>query len=113
MRARNSWSARFALVGAVAVGRMKGVWRIHLIPGHTGEDSGGTRAIVYDGVVYVVSGAGDVFAIDYHSGEILVRGFARSNGDLHPETKSAETGLAQAPEEAFAMRASRNLRRTM
>ena len=48
------------------------VWRTRLNGSGVGAKySGEAQPIVYDGVVYVVTGADDVFAINVESGEIL------------------------------------------
>ena len=54
------------------VGELKGVWRTRL--GGSGvEDkySGEAQPLVYEGVVYVVTGANDVFAMSVDSGDLL------------------------------------------
>src|SRR5688572_16116734 len=54
------------------VANLKGVWRTRLRGSGVGTKySGEAQPIVYDGVVYVVTGADDVFAIGVESGEIL------------------------------------------
>jgi quinohemoprotein ethanol dehydrogenase len=56
------------------VAELKGVWRTRL--GGSGVDnkySGEAQPLVYDGVIYVITGADDVFAISVDSGEILWR----------------------------------------
>ncbi len=51
---------------------LKGVWRTRLRGSGVGTKySGEAQPIVYDGVVYIVTGADDVFAIGVESGEIL------------------------------------------
>ncbi len=53
---------------------LRGVWRARL--GGSGVDSkysGEAQPIVYDGVIYVVTGADDVFAVGVDSGEVLWR----------------------------------------
>lgn len=54
------------------VGEMKGVWRARL--GGSGVDSqysGEAEPIVYEGVLYIVTGADDAFAISIDTGELL------------------------------------------
>ena len=54
------------------VADLRGVWRARL--GGSGVDSkysGEAQPIVYDGVIYIVTGANDVFAIGVDSGEVL------------------------------------------
>ena len=52
------------------VDRLKAVWRVHLNGSGVGPPySGSAQPIVHDGVMYVVTGANDVFAIDIESGE--------------------------------------------
>jgi quinohemoprotein ethanol dehydrogenase len=54
------------------VARLKGVWRTRLGGSGVGTKySGEAQPIVYDGVVYLVTGADDVFAIGVESGAIL------------------------------------------
>jgi quinohemoprotein ethanol dehydrogenase len=54
------------------VGRLKGVWRARLGGSGIGPQySGEAQPLVVDGVIYVVTGADDVFAIDVDNGEIL------------------------------------------
>ena len=54
------------------VANLKGVWRTRLRGSGIGTKySGEAQPIVYDGVVYVVTGADDVFALGVESGEIL------------------------------------------
>ncbi len=51
---------------------LRGVWRARLNGSGVGPQySGAAQPIVYDGVVYVITGANDVFAISVDSGEIL------------------------------------------
>ena len=51
---------------------LKGVWRTRLGGSGVGAKySGEAQPIVYDGVIYVVTGADDVFAIGVDSGDIL------------------------------------------
>ena len=53
------------------VGELKGVWRTRLKgSGDAIKYSGEAQPIVHDGVIYVVTGADDVFAIDAESGDI-------------------------------------------
>ena len=54
------------------VADLKGVWRAR--PGGSGvgsKYSGEAQPIVYDGVIYIVTGADDVFAVGVDSGEVL------------------------------------------
>ena len=54
------------------VASLKGVWRTHLRGSGLGPQySGEAQPIVYEGVIYVVTGANDVFAVSVDSGEIL------------------------------------------
>ena len=54
------------------VDALKGVWRTRLGGSGVGSQySGEAEPIVHDGVLYVVTGADDTFAIDIDSGEIL------------------------------------------
>jgi quinohemoprotein ethanol dehydrogenase len=56
------------------VANLRGVWRTRLGGSGVGPQySGAAQPIVHDGVIYVVTGANDVFAIDIASGEILWR----------------------------------------
>ncbi len=54
------------------VGKLKGVWRTHLDGSGIGSKySGEAQPIVYAGVLYIVTGADDVFAISVETGEKL------------------------------------------
>jgi alcohol dehydrogenase (cytochrome c) len=54
------------------VAELRGVWRTHLRGSGAGPQySGEAQPIVYDGVIYVSTGADDVFALSVDSGEIL------------------------------------------
>jgi quinohemoprotein ethanol dehydrogenase len=54
------------------VGQLKGVWRTHLDGSGLGPQySGEAQPIVYDGVIYVVTGADDVFAVSVETGGLL------------------------------------------
>jgi quinohemoprotein ethanol dehydrogenase len=50
------------------VSRLKGLWHVHLRSGTAGKYSGEAQPIVYKNVIYIVTGADDVFAIDAKSG---------------------------------------------
>jgi alcohol dehydrogenase (cytochrome c) len=47
---------------------LKGLWHVHLRSGNAGKYSGEAQPIVYKNVIYVITGADDVFAIDAHTG---------------------------------------------
>lgn len=54
------------------VAQLKGVWRTHLNGSGVGPPySGEAQPLVYDGVIYIVTGADGVFAVSVDSGEIL------------------------------------------
>ncbi len=54
------------------VASLKGIWRARLNGSGVGAQySGEAQPIAYDGVLYIVTGADDVFAIDIDSGETL------------------------------------------
>src|SRR5688572_1562997 len=54
------------------VATLKPAWRTHLNGSGTGSKySGQAQPIVYDGVIYIPTGANDVFALDADTGEIL------------------------------------------
>ena len=54
------------------VATLKGVWRTHLRGSGLGAQySGEAQPLVHDGVIYVVTGANDAFAVGVESGEIL------------------------------------------
>jgi alcohol dehydrogenase (cytochrome c) len=59
-------------IDAANVGNLKGVWRTRLRGSGLGPQySGEAQPIVHDGVVYVSTGADDVFALAVETGEIL------------------------------------------
>jgi quinohemoprotein ethanol dehydrogenase len=53
------------------VANLKGVWRIHLNSATAFKYSGEAQPIVNDGVVYVSTGASDVFALNLDSGKTI------------------------------------------
>lgn len=54
------------------VDKLKGVWHVHLNGSGVGPPySGEAQPIVHDGVIYLVTGANDVFAIDLETGKFL------------------------------------------
>jgi quinohemoprotein ethanol dehydrogenase len=71
----NWYNQRYSPLTAIDrsnVADLKGIWRARLRGSGVGTKySGEAQPIVYDGVVYVVTGADDVFAIALESGEIL------------------------------------------
>jgi len=50
------------------VAGLKGLWHIHLGSGIAGKYSGEAQPLVYNNVIYVVTGADDVFAVDARTG---------------------------------------------
>jgi quinohemoprotein ethanol dehydrogenase len=71
----NWYNQRYSPLTAIDRGNvstLKGVWRTRLRGSGVGTKySGEAQPLVYDGVVYIVTGADDVFAISVESGEIL------------------------------------------
>ena len=54
------------------VAQLKAQWRINLNGSGIGPQySGQAQSLVYEGVLYIITGANDVFALDVDSGEIL------------------------------------------
>jgi quinohemoprotein ethanol dehydrogenase len=53
------------------VANLKGVWHINLGSGLDQRYSGEAQPIVYEGVIYIITGADDVFAISVETGEQL------------------------------------------
>jgi alcohol dehydrogenase (cytochrome c) len=61
-----------AQINTSNVHNLKAVWRAHLNGSGVGPPySGEAQPIVYDGVVYMITGADDVFAVSVESGESL------------------------------------------
>jgi PQQ-dependent dehydrogenase (methanol/ethanol family) len=61
-----------ALINRANVAQLKPQWRTHLNgSGVDSKYSGQAQPIVYDGVIYMATGANDVFALDADSGKIL------------------------------------------
>src|SRR5262245_41539583 len=69
------WNRRWSPLTAIDrdnVAKLKGVWRTHLRGSGLGPQySGEAQPLVYRGVVYIVTGANDVFAVSVDSGAIL------------------------------------------
>jgi alcohol dehydrogenase (cytochrome c) len=55
-------------INAGNVSGLKGIWHVHLRSGIAGKYSGEAQPIVYKNVIYIITGADDVFAIDAHTG---------------------------------------------
>src|SRR6185437_2235701 len=53
------------------VGRLKALWHINLGSGLELRHNNQAQPLVYDGVIYIVSGQDDVFAISVDSGKVL------------------------------------------
>ena len=54
------------------VAQLKAKWRTHLNGSGIGPQySGQAQSLVYEGVLYIITGANDVFALDVETGEIL------------------------------------------
>ena len=67
------------------VSRLKAVWSIHLEGSGIGlQYSGESQPIVYEGVIYIITGANDVFAVSVETGEFLWR--YRANIDPEIDT---------------------------
>jgi quinohemoprotein ethanol dehydrogenase len=61
-----------AQINRTNVDRLTPVWRTHLNgSGTDSKYSGQAQPIVYDGIIYMATGANDVFALDVDTGEIL------------------------------------------
>ncbi len=71
----NLYNQRYSPLAEISrdnVQSLKGVWRTHLNGSGMGDKySGEAQPIVHDGVVYIVTGADDVFAISVETGETL------------------------------------------
>ena len=71
----NAYNQRYSPLNEInrdTVANLKGVWHAQLNgSGAASKYSGEAQPIVYDGVIYIVTGANDVFAISVASGEIL------------------------------------------
>jgi quinohemoprotein ethanol dehydrogenase len=71
----NLFNQRFSPLEAVNRGnvtQLKGVWRTHLNGSGLGPQySGEAQPLVYEGRIYIATGANDVFALDVTSGAIL------------------------------------------
>lgn len=63
------------------VGRLKATWRTHLASGGGAQHSGQGQPIVYQGVIYITTGASDVLAVSVEKGNILWRYEAKLDAD--------------------------------
>jgi alcohol dehydrogenase (cytochrome c) len=69
---RNQRYSPLTEINRDTVARLKGVWRTHLRGSGLGAQySGEAQPLVFDGVVYIVTGANDVFAVSVDTGAIL------------------------------------------
>src|SRR6266481_1580269 len=66
------------------VEQLKGSWDIHLKSGTADKDSGEGQGLEYKGVIYAITGADDVFAIDAKSGATKWVYTARLNLKITP-----------------------------
>src|SRR5258705_11507053 len=55
-------------INASNVAQLKGIWHIHLKSGVAAKYSGEGQPLEYKGVIYAITGADDVFAVDPQSG---------------------------------------------
>lgn len=53
------------------VGRLKALWKTHMGSGGAPNNDGQAQILAYDGILYVVNGVNDVFAMDIETGKIL------------------------------------------
>jgi alcohol dehydrogenase (cytochrome c) len=53
------------------VGELKALWRTGMGSGAEPNNSGQAQILAYEGVLFVINGANDVFALDVETGEIL------------------------------------------
>jgi quinohemoprotein ethanol dehydrogenase len=71
----NIYNQRYSPLARINRGNVAGLkpaWRTHLNgSGVESKFSGQAQAIVYDGVIYIATGANDVFALDVDTGKIL------------------------------------------
>jgi glucose dehydrogenase len=77
---RNQRYSPLESINRTNVGELKGVWRTHLNgSGVAPQYSGEAQPIVHDGVIYVITGADDVFALSVETGAVpAALGEARS-----------------------------------
>ena len=71
----NIYNQRYSPLAAIDrgnVAQLKGVWRVRLNgSGLAPQYSGEAQPLVHDGVIYLVTGANDVFALSVETGAIL------------------------------------------
>ena len=71
----NLFNQRFSPLKQINTGnidKLKGVWRVHLNGSGVGPPySGEAQPIVHNGIMYVITGANDVFAIEVETGKFL------------------------------------------
>jgi alcohol dehydrogenase (cytochrome c) len=71
----NIWNQRYSPLDQInrdTIGRLEPVWRASLNgSGLESKFSGQAQALFWDGVVYIATGANDIFAIDIETGDIL------------------------------------------
>ena len=70
----NLFNQRFSPLTQITtdnVSSLKGVWRVHLDSGLEAKYSGEAQPLIYEGVIYIVTGADDVSAVSVKTGKIL------------------------------------------
>jgi alcohol dehydrogenase (cytochrome c) len=82
----NLWNQRYSALARIDrgnVGELKGVWRTHLNGSGVGPQfSGEAQPLVHDGVIYVITGADDVFALSVETGAILWQYLAKLDSTI-------------------------------
>ena len=82
----NIFNQRYSPLTAIDrnnVAGLEGVWRTHLRgSGLEPKYSGEAAPVIYDGVIYIATGADDVFAVSVETGEILWEYYAELDPDM-------------------------------
>ena len=93
--------------------RLKLKWHVHLNGSGTGSKyKGEGTPLVYKGIMYIVTGAGDVFALDATNGTILWQYSAQSPaGDEHGVLRLGEPGARARRRQGLRRKTRRDARR--
>jgi glucose dehydrogenase len=84
------------------VANLKALWRTGMGSGAAQNNSGQAQILAYDGVLYVINGANDVFALDVDTGAILWTYHGNANPQAGSFISRSSRGVALGDGKVFA-----------